>query len=150
MRASPRVVDDTLTAKYGLDVGTVYFTLAYDESEETMTMKIQKAIQLEAMDMTGTSDPYVKACLLPDNQQKLKTRVMKKTLNPVWNEIFTFEGFTREVLTKRTVFLQVYFRYIREGSDISVKIGNFGGGKGVVINGRRWKNRKNGRYSIFV
>ena len=38
------------------------------------------------------SDPYVKLQLLPDKQHKVKTRVMRRTLNPVYDEDFTFYG----------------------------------------------------------
>ena len=40
---------------------------------------------LTAMDANGTSDPYLELRLL---SEKSKTKVAKKTLNPVWNESF--------------------------------------------------------------
>lgn len=40
----------------------------------------------------GSSDPYVKLQLLPDKQHKVKTRVLRKTCNPVYDEDFTFYG----------------------------------------------------------
>lgn len=43
------------------------------------------------MDMGGTSDPYVKVYLLPDKKKKFETKVHRKTLNPVFNEQFTFK-----------------------------------------------------------
>ena len=41
---------------------------------------------------SGTSDPYIKLCLLPEKKHKVKTRVMRKTLEPVYEETFTFYG----------------------------------------------------------
>ena len=38
------------------------------------------------------SDPYVKLQLLPEKQHKVKTRVLRRTLNPVYDEDFTFYG----------------------------------------------------------
>lgn len=43
------------------------------------------------MDMSGTSDPYVKVYLAPDKKKKYETKVHRKTLNPVFNETFTFK-----------------------------------------------------------
>lgn len=40
----------------------------------------------------GSSDPYVKLQLLPDKHHKVKTRVLRRTLNPVYDEDFTFYG----------------------------------------------------------
>lgn len=52
---------------------------------------IIQAAELPAMDMGGTSDPYVKVYLLPDKKKKFETKVHRKTLNPVFNEQFTFK-----------------------------------------------------------
>ena len=38
------------------------------------------------------SDPYVKLQLLPEKQHKVKTRVLRRTINPVYDEDFTFYG----------------------------------------------------------
>lgn len=54
-------------------------------------MGIIQAAELPAMDMGGTSDPYVKVYLLPDKKKKFETKVHRKTLNPVFNEQFTFK-----------------------------------------------------------
>lgn len=54
-------------------------------------MGILQAAELPALDMGGTSDPYVKVFLLPDKKKKYETKVQKKTLNPAFNETFTFK-----------------------------------------------------------
>lgn len=56
------------------------------------------------MDSGGTSDPYVKVFVLPDKKKKYDTKVHKKTLNPVFNETFTFKvsGYTLYLLLFKT------------------------------------------------
>jgi synaptotagmin-1 len=43
------------------------------------------------MDITGSSDPFVKVYLLPDKKKKFETNPCPKTLNPVFNESFIFK-----------------------------------------------------------
>ena len=54
-------------------------------------VEILQCKDLVAMDMGGTSDPYVKIYLLPDKKRKQETKVHRKTLNPVFNESFKYE-----------------------------------------------------------
>lgn len=54
-------------------------------------MTVIQAEELPALDMGGTSDPYVKVYLLPDKKKKFETKVHRKTLNPEFNETFVFK-----------------------------------------------------------
>ena len=89
------------------DLGSIYFNLSYDNVEAVLRLVVQKAINLPVKDLSGSSDPFVKILLLPDRKNKLETRIKYKSLNPVWNEAFTFEGFPQALLRNRTLYLQV-------------------------------------------
>jgi len=90
---------------YGL--GTIKFSLAYDFSSSTLIVKIIKADNIPAMDISGTSDPFVKVCLLPDKKNKLETKVRRKTLNPQWNESLVFQNYPYEKISQRVLYLQM-------------------------------------------
>ena len=48
--------------------------------------KVHAGKDLKAMDFVGTSDPY---CVIKLGEQVVKTKVVKKTLNPKWEEQFS-------------------------------------------------------------
>lgn len=67
------------------------FQLEYDFNSNSLSVTVIQAEELPALDMGGTSDPYVKVYLLPDKKKKFETKVHRKTLSPVFNETFVFK-----------------------------------------------------------
>ncbi|XP_052869260.1 synaptotagmin-4 isoform X1 [Anopheles cruzii] len=62
------------------------------------------------------TDPYVKLQLLPEKQHKVKTRVLRNTRNPVYDEDFTFYGLTLSELSGMSLHFVVlsFDRYSRD------------------------------------
>lgn len=72
-------------------LGKLEFSLDYNFTDSQLIVGILQAQDLAAMDMGGTSDPYVKVFLLPDKKKKYETKVQRKNLSPVFNETFVFK-----------------------------------------------------------
>jgi len=71
----------------------LFFTVKYSFEKTALIVTINKCSNLPAKDATNkSSDPYVKLQLLPEKQHKVKTRVVRHTLSPVYDEDFTFYG----------------------------------------------------------
>ncbi|CAL8324778.1 unnamed protein product [Gadus morhua 'NCC'] len=88
-------------------LGRLHFSLDYNFPENSLVVGILQADQLPAMDVGGSSDPYVKLFLLPDKKKKFETKVHRKTLEPDFNETFTFKIPYTE-LGGKTLVMTVY------------------------------------------
>jgi len=95
---SPQEKDETMreTAVDDLKLeklGSLAFSVDYDRQKTALLVTVVRATDLPIKDPNvGSSDPYVKLQLLPEKRHKVKTRVLRKTLSPVYDEIFTFYG----------------------------------------------------------
>nr|XP_055049100.1 synaptotagmin-9b [Misgurnus anguillicaudatus] len=98
---------DTDDGRRADSCGRLHFIIKYDCDLEQLIVKIHKAQDLPAKDFTGTSDPYVKIYLLPDRKTKHQTKVHRKTLNPIFDEVFLFPVAYGE-LPERKLHFSVY------------------------------------------
>ncbi|ESO83473.1 synaptotagmin 1 [Lottia gigantea] len=96
--------EDAESTKSEVKLGKLQFSLDYDFQKAELSVGVVQAADLPGMDMSGTSDPYVKVYLLPDKKKKYETKVHRKTLNPVFNETFTFKVPYAEIGAKTLVF----------------------------------------------
>lgn len=77
-----------------------------------LTGEIVSAENVPAADRSGYSDPY--AVILLNGEKVFKTKIVKKTLNPVWNESFSTEILSR---TGSKFTLEVYDWDMGPGDD---------------------------------
>ncbi|GAB1296467.1 Double C2-like domain-containing protein beta [Apodemus speciosus] len=90
-------------------LGTLDFSLLYDQENNALHCTISKAKGLKPMDHNGLADPYVKLHLLPgaSKANKLRTKTLRNTLNPSWNETLTYYGITDEDMIRKTLRISV-------------------------------------------
>nr|XP_025957211.1 double C2-like domain-containing protein beta [Dromaius novaehollandiae] len=90
-------------------LGTLDFSLLYDQENNALHCTISKAKGLKPMDHNGLADPYVKLHLLPgaSKANKLRTKTLRNTLNPTWNETLTYYGITDEDMVRKTLRISV-------------------------------------------
>uniref|UniRef100_A0A665VN96 Synaptotagmin n=1 Tax=Echeneis naucrates TaxID=173247 RepID=A0A665VN96_ECHNA len=74
-------------------LGDICLSLRYVPTAGKLTVVILEAKNLKKMDVGGLSDPYVKIHLMQNGKRlkKKKTTIKKNTLNPYYNESFSFE-----------------------------------------------------------
>ncbi|XP_019401258.1 PREDICTED: double C2-like domain-containing protein beta [Crocodylus porosus] len=90
-------------------LGTLDFSLLYDQENNALHCTINRAKGLKPMDHNGLADPYVKLHLLPgaSKANKLRTKTLRNTLNPTWNETLTYYGITDEDMIRKTLRISV-------------------------------------------
>ncbi|KAG6458303.1 synaptotagmin 1 isoform X1 [Manduca sexta] len=97
--------DDGDSKKEEQKLGKLQYKLEYDFNSNSLSVTVIQAEDLPALDMGGTSDPYVKVYLLPDKKKKFETKVHRKTLSPVFNETFVFKNVPyADAMNKTLVF----------------------------------------------
>jgi len=92
--------------------GSLSLSLNYDEPTKILQISIIACHNLPEIQATingqpSSLNPYVKLRILPDNQHRVKTRVLRGTCNPFYDEQFTMYGITREQLQTYTLHLAV-------------------------------------------
>ncbi|XP_061553834.1 rabphilin-3A isoform X9 [Phycodurus eques] len=110
--ANPAGVEEDEDAEDSDDAttrGCLEFSLLYEQERRQLQCCVIKAKGLKPMDSNGLSDPYVKLHLLPgaSKSNKLRTKTLKNTLNPTWNETLVYHGITDEEMSRKTLRLSV-------------------------------------------
>lgn len=120
-------------------LGDICISLRYVPTAGKLTVCILEAKNLKKMDVGGLSDPYVKIQLLQGGKKmkKKKTTVKKNTLNPYYNESFSFE-IPLEMMQKIIVVVTV-FDYDKIGKNDAIgKL--FVGSKATGLGVKHWSD----------
>uniref|UniRef100_A0A8C3LED4 Rabphilin-3A n=1 Tax=Chrysolophus pictus TaxID=9089 RepID=A0A8C3LED4_CHRPC len=106
-----RVLAGVLTRchSHAATLGALEFSLLYDQENSALHCTLIRAKGLKPMDSNGLADPYVKLHLLPgaSKSNKLRTKTLRNTRNPVWNETLVYHGITDEDMTRKTLRISV-------------------------------------------
>ncbi|GCB85583.1 hypothetical protein scyTo_0026240, partial [Scyliorhinus torazame] len=118
-------------------LGTLSLSVDYNFPKKALVVMIQAAHGLPGMDETSlTSDPYIKMTILPEKKHQIKTRVLRKTLDPHFDETFTFYGIPYNQLQELLLhFLVLSFdRYSRDDiiGEVMVPLAGIDPGSGKV------------------
>ncbi|XP_032344692.1 synaptotagmin-like protein 2 isoform X11 [Camelus ferus] len=92
--------------------GSIQFAVDYVDSLKELHVFVAQCKDLAAADIKKQrSDPYIKTYLLPDKGKmgKKKTPVVKKTLNPVYNEILRYK-IEKQILKTQKLNVSVWHR----------------------------------------
>lgn len=84
------------------------FSLHYDIQLSTLMVHLHHASNLPAKDRQGTSDPFVILHLTPNKEETFQSAIIYKTLNPVFNQSFQFQGLTPDDIRRQTLILRIY------------------------------------------
>uniref|UniRef100_A0A2K6GHD8 Double C2-like domain-containing protein n=2 Tax=Propithecus coquereli TaxID=379532 RepID=A0A2K6GHD8_PROCO len=89
-------------------LGTLEFTLLFDADNSALHCTAHRAKGLKPP-ASGSVDTYVKANLLPgaSKASQLRTRTVRGTRGPVWEETLTYHGFTPQDAACKTLRLCV-------------------------------------------
>ncbi|XP_062405264.1 synaptotagmin-9 [Sardina pilchardus] len=118
--------DESRASGRGGGCGRLHFILKFDCDLEQLIVKIHRAEDLPAKDFSGTSDPYVKIYLLPDRKTKHQTKVHRKTLNPIFDEVFLFPVAYGELPSRKLHFsIYDFDRFSRHDIIGQVVVDNF-------------------------
>ena len=93
------------------EFGELSIGVRYTTNEKKLVVTVSEGRNLKSCDDNGLSDPYVEVRLLPEDPKKKKkekdqkTKVVKKSLNPRWEESFEFTLTPAELPDRRIQLL---------------------------------------------
>ncbi|GMT28298.1 hypothetical protein PFISCL1PPCAC_19595, partial [Pristionchus fissidentatus] len=103
-----------------MERGKINLTLSYDTLALSLQVGVLSCDDLCELSLSPSGqcllDPYVKLQLLPDRDHRVKSRIVRSTNNPHFDEHFTMYGVSADQLAASTLHIQVcaFDRYSRD------------------------------------
>lgn len=86
-------------------------SLNYEESQDTLYCTVLRARDLPAIDAQGLSDPFCKINIITEETIRhtrwQKTRIAHRSVNPEFNEAFTFIGMSIEDISNSQLYVVI-------------------------------------------
>ncbi|XP_077999584.1 synaptotagmin-15-like [Glandiceps talaboti] len=96
--------DSTVEESYG----TLWFSVRYDEPSQKLIVNLHRACDLPGKGQNETTyDTFVEVCVLPHEKTSQRSKVARRTCNPIYDEEFSFH-FDSNKLTGLTLRMTVY------------------------------------------
>uniref|UniRef100_A0A9J2P3Y0 C2 domain-containing protein n=1 Tax=Ascaris lumbricoides TaxID=6252 RepID=A0A9J2P3Y0_ASCLU len=117
---SPQTLRRVQPSQLGPHRGYINFTLRYNIISSALQVNIVSCRDLPELAIAADGqcllDPYVKLQLLPEKQHRVKTRLVRATRNPLYEETFSMYGIEPEQLNATSLHFAViaFDRYSRD------------------------------------
>merc|ERR1711892_921095 len=90
-----------------MSLGKLRYKIRYETANQKLHVTVVQCQNLPKKDILGASDPFVRVFLMPGPHAELQTKVVKKELNPTYNDEFSFVLSPTDV-QKKTIVFQVF------------------------------------------
>jgi len=88
-------------------LGKLRYKIRYETAAQKLHVTVVQCQNLPKKDILGAADPFVRVFLMTGIHAELKTKVVKKELNPTYNDEFSFVLSPTDV-QKKTIVFQVF------------------------------------------
>ena len=88
---------------------TILYSLYYDIQRATLSVNLKQLFNLSLQRKHKTLDTYVALYLLPRQAEVFESKIVRNSLNPVFEQEFEFAGQPgMQILKKQTLVFKIY------------------------------------------
>lgn len=102
------VLEETALQSEDVSYPMLQFSLHYDVQRCVLTLHLHHGSNLPAKDRRGTSDPFVVVYMMPNKEEIFESKVVRHSLDPVFDQSFEFQRLMPNDIRKQTLVLRVY------------------------------------------